>query len=215
MQTIQVTDYADIATLEVHPLGFVAYAEVLAASAVGAKDVKDRNKNFFRGRILAQAKAYTAAKKLVELTPELVSQMPFPYAVKMKEALDDAMTESFLPGELAPPVAKVLSSPDANGVTSEIVVRLGTPIKFGGDRECTELSFLAKTLGQLEDVLAEDTNLSRTIELLKIAKPFITGGGEFLTLPSTAIAQVTLSDGTFIMQNVTNRFFPTPTDSTE
>lgn len=99
----------------------------------------------------------------------------------------------------APTVVK-----QGDGVTTPIILKLGTPIKFEKGEDIKELEFHCQYYGEIEDVLAEDLNMAQAVLLIeKSAKPV---GSSLQALPDSAIDQITVSDGAYITGMVLPRF---------
>jgi hypothetical protein len=195
----------NIVKLSVNQLNFVGYAdcfrEKLKARSRGMDDVA-AEKEFRRARRVKQVVAFDKAGNRVELDQVAFGNMPRQLFVKINNALD-VITDK--PG-------KVITE-DGDGVNTPIVYQLGTPFEFadtkadqkpiGTQQQIIELEFVAKTGGDIEEVLCHDNALDQTIALLKTcATPL--GGGDtgLLRLPSWMIYSLTTSDGFAIMAKV-------------
>lgn len=97
---------------------------------------------------------------------------------------------------------------DGDGSSKPILYKLGTPIGMSSgnvDASIIELEFQAKTYGDVEDILACDTDMSKTVELLRtLAVPV--GTPSLMRLPAFALDRITVADGIQIMFHITPRF---------
>lgn len=186
----------------VEPIGFVRFAEL----AVDAANESGPTKRVFSTLLMRErTKVVLDDGKQVPLDAATLHSMPRPVArplIKFFDSEGDAPadeTEEDKAARLATG-AQILS--DGDGLTAPVLVKLGKPIKGAGDKEISELEFLAKTYGDVELVLAATNELNQTIELIRsVAKPV-----GMLTLPTWALPQVAVADGLFIQKNVLNRF---------
>ena len=132
---------------------------------------------------------------------QAIMQLPIEYAKQINDKLNDQ-------GEAED--GQVISSADADGISSPILFRLGTPFKMvstQGEMEIEELEFLAKTYGDVEEVLAEGFEPAQALTLIRtVAKP-ICPDVSLLRIPASAVSQITLSDGIDIQEKVLPRFF--------
>jgi hypothetical protein len=73
------------------------------------------------------------------------------------------------------------------------------------------LEFLAKTYGDIEDVLSAGDGINQAAVLLAtVAKPL---GTSLTVLPSWALAQISIADGFAIMREVLPRFLGSDNES--
>jgi hypothetical protein len=90
-------------------------------------------------------------------------------------------------------------------MTEPVLLKLGAPISgtTGSESKAiSELEFLAKTYGDIEQVLAGTNDMERTVALIKyVAKP-----AGMLSLPSWAVDSIDIRDGFFIQQEILPRF---------
>jgi hypothetical protein len=187
----------DVASFAVRPLGFFAYAAAAERAARGAKDDKSVTRAMFRERVKLQVSVVPRSGAPVALTDETVSAIPARYAVAIKDAISAVLVDS----TANLPALTV----EGDGTTCPVEVRLGSPLVLGKDKNCDFLEFQAATLADLEDVLAEDTKLGRAVAFIRLAKPV--NAGSLISLPSTALDNLSLSDGIFIMDKVVDPFF--------
>lgn len=100
---------------------------------------------------------------------------------------------------------------EGNGVDQSIIYELGTPIPVQGKAPITELEFVAKTYGDIEDIMAADLVLQQTSLMISmIAKPL---GTTLSLLPSWAVAQISVADGVTMSRAVLPRFLGSPDES--
>lgn len=192
---------------EVSPVGFVAFSEILSASARGAKTERDLEKRILRGRIKGMVKAIGDGGKHLAITDANIGKMPARHAVAVKDAIDQVINDG-AEGDGKP---EILSEGD--GITTPVHVKLGSPIKVSGKGEpIAELEFMASTLDELEDAIVAENQFEQAVAILSIAKP---ATGSLQALPSWAYKQITLADGVFIMTKVLPSFFGTPESSSE
>ena len=190
---------AKISRMEVHPISFVAFAE-LASNVQRATQGDDMAyaKRLFRSRIKAQVKAFNGASA-VALDDILIGKMPVRLAMQVRNAITDANVDA------SDDVPKVLSQGD--GVSAPIHIKLGRPINVGdGKTPLAELEIVARDLDQLEDAILAENKLEQVSAVLKIAKPVSTDV-KLLSLPSWALDQISLQDGLWMMSAVLPRFF--------
>lgn len=172
-------------------LSFVQFAD-LVALAQGMKQPSTFEGRLKRVRMLQQVE-YSMAGKPVVLTIEEILRMPLEAARRIAGLLDD------LEGK----AGKVIR--DNDGITSAVGYELGTPIEVGqGKDPIKELEFLAKTYGDVEDVLAAPDAMAQTVALLRTcAKPVHTS---LTALPTWGVDRITIADGVILAQQVLPRF---------
>jgi hypothetical protein len=185
-----------IKELQVSPLNLAGFVEVAdATNDLGVKGNTKWQVMNRRMRIKKQVKAIAEDGSTVAFDDLAITQIPTAYAVKLTSALAVGQGEQ----------GKIISNGD--GVTSPILVELGTPIKFvqgGAGEEIKELEFLASTFGDIEEVLAETISLQQALALIRtVAKPV---GTNLQVLPSWAVEQITMADGMLIVDKVLPRF---------
>ncbi|MGQ2901735.1 hypothetical protein [Neoaquamicrobium sediminum] len=182
-----------IAALEVSKIGFKQIAEVAAVADKGPDS--DRTKRLFRERIKRQVRAVTSDGQQIALKDEHIYNIPLPYAMPMRNALDAVLVNTGSKAE-------ILSKGD--GLSAPVLVKLGTPLVMGKGDPITEIEIKAETLGQLEDAIIAETSQEQAMAVLTIAKPV---NSTLQALPSWALDQITVSDGVFIMTKVLPSFF--------
>lgn len=208
MPTIKITDPKyiiagkSIDRIDVGPINFLSYCAAGDAASRGAKTDKDVAKHLFRERVMRQAKAFTADGAAVAFDLPALMSLPLPYAMALKRAINADAEDA--------KSCKMLSQGD--GMLTPLHIELGTPLKGSAGKEIAELEFQAQTLGQLEDFVAADGQVEKTIALLAIAKP-VGGDMSLQALPSWAIDQISLPDGAWIMEKVVPSFLHESKDS--
>jgi hypothetical protein len=104
------------------------------------------------------------------------------------------------------PQGKVIRPGD--GIEKAIIYELGTPIRIQNKDPIKELEFIAKNYGDVEDIMASvDPIEQANLLIANLAKPL---GTTLTTLPSWAVAQITLGDGLTIVRDVLPPFLGTP-----
>lgn len=180
---------------EVRPIGFKAYAEL--AGDIVVQDPKNRLKILQRKRLLEQVTAYDASDKPVKLDDLKITQLPRNIGIRLVDASNMVLGTSGAP--------EILSGEDADGVTSPILMKLSQPLKTSTD-EITELEFMAKTFGDIEAAYAETHPMRQAVILIEsIARPVLSSV-KLQALPSWAVNQLSVVDGSFIAENVMPRF---------
>lgn len=173
----------------VNRLAFIKYTELLreVSSVPGPKPYETK---LLRMRLAKQV-TYHMNGSTVALTPDDVTNIPIKSVWAIQKQLDGD------DGELK--MGKVIRQGD--GIDVAIGYELGTPIPVGqGKPPITELEFLAKTLGDIEDVLSATTGMDQAAQLIRtVAKPV---HSSLQALPSWAVEQITLVDGIVIAQQV-------------
>lgn len=200
MKTIPVTDKflvdgAEIDTVNVHPITFVELVQCL--DKAHTKLTKDGNIQTLlrRERIIKQAHFMAGdARKIPDAAA--ISLMPIPVARQVIGALEEGQGAQ---GEVIG---------DGDGIEKPILYKLGTPIAIGGKdkKPITELEFIAKKYGDIEDVLAADGDPLGQAELLirKVATP--PEIESLSVLPDWAVQRITSADGLLIARDVLPRF---------
>lgn len=171
----------------VKPTSFAKFSQYIRQ----ARDLKD-NKTFeakLKRVRLQQQVEYHMNGTAVSVSMEDVLRMPIPAVREINKHLDD---EEGLPGKIIR---------EGDGVETAIAFELGRPIPLGPGKEpIRELEFLARTYGDIEDVLAATDAIEQTEHLIKsVAKPV---HSSLTALPSWAIDQISTADGVTIAQKV-------------
>lgn len=176
----------------IKPLTFQAFADCVA-EAHGMRMPKTFEARLRRLRMVKQVTYYTNGST-ASVSVEDVPQMPIPAARTITARLDE--TDEGVAGKIVRP---------GDGIDQAITYALGVPIAMGaGKAPVTELEFLAKTYGEIEDILAAPDSISQAALLLSsIATPL---GTSLTRLPSWALAQVSVADGVTIAREVLPHF---------
>lgn len=192
---------ARVDRLVVKPIGLAAFlkARDAARQAMAVAKASDFPKFIARERRAIQISAIDAAGKAFAISETAMMEMPIRYAVAadraMQEVLDDAGTIVI----------------EGDGAGSAVIYALGKPLTAstkGGDAvEISEIEFNARTLRDVEDVLAAGEGLDGALAFIqKCGKPV----GKDVTLqalPSWAVEQISLADGVQILNEVMPGFF--------
>jgi len=190
----------------------IGYAEMSRIATSAGREAGPGEANaLVRSRsIMARTKIVTEDGKTQDIEPLVLHMMPRPVA---KPLLNYINTEGDIPDDATPEqraailatVASIIS--DGDGLTSPILVKLGTPIAAGGaagDKSISELEFIAKTYGDIEHVLAGSNDMEKTVALIKhVAKPVSMG---LQALPSWGVDGIDIRDGFFIQNEILPRF---------
>jgi hypothetical protein len=179
----------------VKPLSFQSFADIIS-EAQGMTQPKTFEGRLKRLRMHRQVAYYMGANQ-VQLTIQDILKLPIPDARAISSKFDAA--DEGKPG-------KVIREGD--GISQAIVFELGTPIQTGaGKQPIKELEFIAKTYGDIEDVLAAENSIQQAAQLIAtIAKPL---GTSLSLLPSWACSAISVADGVTISQKVLPRFLGT------
>lgn len=197
MQIIQLDEPVTIreqgaVKITVAPLMFSTFVRISEKALLLQSSKRPLNVLLQRLRMQTQVTFHTVNDQTFKLSDEDLATLPAAVARKIVPLL--ALDEGG-PGEL-------LS--DGDGLSAPVHVKLGTPIKAGGDKEFAELEFLAKTYSDIENILVADQPIFQTFALIEgLANPI---DGSIERLPSWAIDQITIADGVFILNNVLPRF---------
>lgn len=180
----------------VKPISFQMLADYMS-EAYGMRQPKDFDARLRRVRLAKQVSYYTNGST-VPVSMEEVLRLPIPDARKIIVGIN---------GENEGKAGKIIR--DGNGIDQAITYELGTPIPTGQGKEpIRELEFLAKTYGDIEDVLAADLLIQQTALLIStIAKPL---GSSLTLLPSWAMSLISVADGMTINREILPRFAGSP-----
>jgi len=188
-------------SFKVFELPFMAFAKTFEdASRVAGRDTSSdefaRAQRAYRRQ--AQVKAYDAGGTEIPVTgDELIHVNVHTYA-RIMAGIDFS---------LIVPTGKIIS--DGDGCDVPIIFQLGTGIRITGDQGeqvITDLEFQAKTGGDIEDVLIKSSRIVQAATLIKTCAKPLTKDLGLLVLPSWALDQITMTDGTEIMEKVLSRF---------
>lgn len=180
-------DGAFVDTLEIIPITFADFGRIYADTRADQSGSFAARWN--RHRMLHQIR-HGGGKRL---DPLALLTMPIRTSRAVLAALSAGDGQ---PGEVITP---------GNGVDTPIVYRLGAPIAATTDGEAapfTELEFSASTYGQVEEVLAGETEIDQTLALIRsVAVP-----PGMMALPSWAADRIGVADGLEIMSKVLPSF---------
>lgn len=187
-----------VTRVEVHPLNFVSFVKLAEDTAlITGGDRKKFNVINRRARLKRQAIPYAGDTKLA-FDDLSIAQLPITVGMAINKALDDGSGE---PGEVV--------NEKADGITSPILFKLGTPIKFknaDGEGHFAEIEFLAKTFGDIEEIVSETSDPQQILAALRtIGKPVGVSDG-LQAMPSWAIDEITVADGFAMAEKVLPRF---------
>jgi hypothetical protein len=188
---------ATIVSAEVRHIGFAEMTTLSekAFELIGNEANKYRP-TFQRERLKAQTRLFGADKKAVDLDDFTLMGLPIPAARAILAVLDSDEARA---GEIL--------TPDADGISTPILFKLGKPIKVRDNKSAedgaiTEIEIQARNYGDIEAVLCESTQLSQTVELIKsCAKP-----AGLLAMPAWALAELSIADGMLITTKILPRF---------
>jgi len=155
----------------VRPLSFGAFTDCIS-EARALKQPTAWEARMRRVRMVRQV-AYYAGTNQVSVSMEDVLKLPIPAVRELIAKLDEDTSQ---PGKIIR---------EGDGIEQAIVYELGTPIPMGqGKQPIKELEFLAKTYGDIEDVLAAPDTMNQTAVLVStLGKPL---GTSLTALPSRA-----------------------------
>jgi hypothetical protein len=188
-----------IDSASVKQLMFQAFTEHIA-EAQTLRQPKTWEGRLKRVRMVRQV-TYYANGVQVPVTMADILSMPIPAARTIDKALGNI--EEGTPG-------KVIREGD--GIDKAIVFELGTPIPTGqGKPPIRELEFLAKTYGDIEDVLSAADSVQQTKYMIEtLAKPL---DSSLSALPSWGLTQITIADGMTMLRDVLPHFLGSPVES--
>lgn len=194
--TIEISDppymvgETSIAKIVIGEVGFEAFLAAIAR----VKGGEDYAKLAYRERAKIQTKFFDQAGGLIAVTDEALLQMPLQYGKAFTKALD---SEGSSPGKIIQ---------EGDGITTPIIYELGTPIPVKGNGEIRELEFMAKTLGDIEDVVHRSSSFEQALALIQsVARP-LGADAQMLALPSWAVAAISVPDGVTIANAVLPSF---------
>jgi hypothetical protein len=155
----------------------------------------------FEGRLrrlrLARQVIYYVNGSTTPIGTEDVTEMPIPNARMLTEHLDEDEGEA---GKI---------TREGDGISKSIIYELGKPIPVQGKDPITELEFMAKTYGEIEDVMSAPDSIQQTALLIAtVGRP-----PGMLQLPSWALSHITVADGITIAKLVTPHFLGSPDES--
>lgn len=180
-----------IDSIAVAPLTFIDMTKLWdrANKMPGAYEVEMQ-----RLRILHQTHFKAGEQRVVPDAPQL-AKLPRAVAAAIIAALDEGNG----------PMGSQIGSGD--GIITPVHIKLGTPVEMlsnGKSTKIEELEFMAETYGEVEDVLAADGELAKSLALLRtLAVPV---GVPLNRLPGWALDRITPADGLLVMRQVLPRF---------
>lgn len=181
-----------ITSIDVKPLLFLPLCEIWGGLRTTGTKVRGELQ---RARILHQT-TFKAGDEVVAPDAVALAKLPVTVAKDIIQALE---LGSGRPGVVT---AK------GDGATSPVIYKLGTPIEMKQGAETvsiTELEFMASTYGELEDVLAADTDADKALILIRdIAVPLGVKGLQ--RVPGWALDRITAADGIGVMNTVSPLF---------
>lgn len=154
-----------------------------------------------RARLKRQVSAVCANGQTIPLDSENIGAMPSKLFVQAFNAIN----------KFDEPKGSVISE-GGDGVLTPIIYRLGTPFDFvdtnattrpiGTVPKIVELEFIAKTGGDIEEVMCHDNKIDQTLALIKTCATPLGGETQLMRLPSWMISSLTYKDGFDILENV-------------
>jgi hypothetical protein len=178
----------------VKPIGFASFGAVVE-EARAMKEPKTWEGKLRRARMAKQV-AFYANGTVVDVSALDMTRLSIPSARTLIGLLDRDDG----------PQGKVIQIGD--GIEKSIVYELGTPIRIQNKDPIKELEFIAKNYGDVEDIMASSEPIEQANMLIaNLAKPL---GTTLSSLPSWAVAQITLSDGFVIIRDVLPPFLGMP-----
>lgn len=196
--------FLNIVKFNVSKINFLGYAECFKDRMRELQKTDNEilaEKAFRRSRRLKQIKAFDKDGNIIAMDHEKFARMPRPLFIQLNNALDSEKDER----------GKIISE-NGDGLYTPILYELGTPLAFtdtklaekpiGTESKIVELEFIAKTGGDIEEVLCGDTSLDQVIALIKTCATPIGGETSVQRLPSWLMDKITLQDGYEIMSKV-------------
>lgn len=193
-----------VAKIVIGTLNFVTYAECFKARVKEmnkSNDDTQATKAFQRAKRIKQVKAFDKSGTEIILDHVAFANMPRPLFVQINNAMDNTSSAR----------GSVIST-DGDGLYTPILYKLGTPFDFqdsthdskpiGTESKIVELEFIAKTGGDIEDVLCGENSLDQTVALIKTCATPLGGDTALQRLPSWMLSSLTLADGIEIMSKV-------------
>lgn len=171
----------------INQIGYSQFVDYVQ-QARALKDSKTFEAKLKRVRLQQQV-SYHMNGTTVPLAIEDILRLPIPAARIIDLHLDD---NEGVPGKIIR---------EGDGIDTAIGYELGRPIPAGqGKDSIKELEFMAKTYGDIEDVLSATDALEQTQFLIRtIAKPV---HSSLSALPSWAVDQISVADGITIAQRI-------------
>lgn len=181
-----------VTKIEVRPGTFAGFVSAWVENSGGKKASVAVN----RARVVQQTTFYSG-EDVIKVDPFDLSDIPVDVArLLFKEINRDPE------GTVAP---ELLSG---DGVSTPMLVKLGVPITMSVDKkqvEVSELEFFAKTLQDIEEIVAAPDDMSAVLAMLEsLANPVAIN--TLTRLPSWAVNQVSIPDGLFMLNKVLPAF---------
>lgn len=176
-------------------IGSITFKNFLSLSdRIASVESDAREAALTRLRMIEQVKLYTSDGGAIVLDDVKVLNLPIKVGLKLVRGLNASSVE---PG-------KVIN--DGDGIEKPLLFKLGAPIKTK-EGVIEELEFMAKTFGDVEDIVSEPSAFKRGYMLIqKASKPIATGYKLLRT--SEAIAEkIVFEDGLAISIEVAPLFF--------
>ena len=198
-----------VAKLTLEPLMFAAWVSIMDKAAIEAAQSSGRNadgtarmaafrKATMREQMRRRLKAWDANGAPIALKDGDILNLPRAYAMQALRHADRP------PGGTA---GEVLA--DGDGLNAPVLYRLGTPVRLAGpegDLTIEEVEIQARTLGDIEDVLAQDTPASQALSLIATCAKPVGLSIPLQRLPTWALDQITIADGDAIAERILPRF---------
>lgn len=195
---------ASITKITISKINFLVYADCYKARIAEMNRSDDNlaaTKAFQRAKRMKQVKAFNKNGDAIILDHVDFANMPRQLFVQINSALDQDGDEK----------GQVIST-NGDGLYHPILYRLGTPFDFqssaesskpiGTESKIIELEFIAKTGGDIEEVLCGSNSLEQTVSLIKTCATPIGGETALQRLPSWMLNALTLQDGIEIMSKI-------------
>lgn len=182
-----------VETLQVRPIGFKRLADCFERASSRAITPADVSKMLAREKMKAMLHMLDPEGQQVEFSENDLLNLPVSYARQVRKALD---TDFHSPGKIIK---------EGDGITTPILFELGTPLKTDKG-EVTELEFIAKTLGDIEDVLSAENGFTQSLALLSTVASPLGADVQLMRLPTWGVEAITSEDGLMIAQKVLPSF---------
>jgi hypothetical protein len=185
-----------ITHFDVRPTSFAEFVRLAEqTNQIAGDDPKKWKIINRRIRMRAQIKTFAGTKQ-VEMTDLDIAQLPVQYGVALSKACDEGDGKA---GDIVNP---------NDSISSPALYRLGTPLRFQQNSDegmVTELEFIAKTFGDVEEIVSEQGQPQQMLVALnRICKPV---GMPTVSMPTWAVEQITLADGFKMIETILPRFF--------
>lgn len=193
-----VGDGQRVEKITVRSINFAATARCLAGTTARGSGESWR-KLWLRSRRRLQCEATGADGAVLVLSDIDMLGMPLVYAKAVQDVLLD----------LPEPAGELIQEGDTLGTPA--LYKLGTPLVMkdgsGAEIKIDEIEFSARTLGDIEDCLAElNETLQAVVFMTRCGRPILSDGGSMSSMPDMLVEQITALDGFQIMDKVVSRF---------